>query len=254
VGYNKEDKSMDIAFHSGGNYTYKDVPKSLFDRIKRVKSPGKFFHKHIKRDNSYKYDKMEKEAGKVIMRLTSDTPLLKAVTEGLKGKKIDFSRELPHSQPIESTELYKLLERQSKIEPLYGANQIERFAPIKNEESKRFNLIGMIKNLLKPAMGVQKEAAYRNIPQHIRDLMIRRSQGDKSALEALQNIGRANAAKRARLKPIKDLINRTSEPAVKPLPVNPPTPIEQPAQLDPAEIKARFDEIRRMIGNSGQVQ
>jgi predicted deacylase/NTP pyrophosphatase (non-canonical NTP hydrolase) len=62
VGYDKENKSMDVAFHSGGNYTYKDVPKSLFDRIKRVKSPGKFFHKHIKRDNSYKYDKMEKES------------------------------------------------------------------------------------------------------------------------------------------------------------------------------------------------
>jgi hypothetical protein len=61
VGYNKEDKSMDVAFHSGGNYTYKDVPKSLFDRIKRVKSPGKFFHKHIKRDNSYQYNKTEKE-------------------------------------------------------------------------------------------------------------------------------------------------------------------------------------------------
>lgn len=492
VGYNKEDKSMDIAFHSGGNYTYKDVPKSLFERIKRVKSPGKFFHKHIKKDNNFEYnrlekksakidkilkslpagkklsntfadqvrkvhgihpglfyreitpdkavkqlreirkfiptkeslipygsedyknawrdiknnnlvhlehgtdrqaaeniikhgpaglpvgdpdltpamrdlrrgyrrerprdipagvehrfdknvlyanpqgtrrtldyargsnganglypsalrfslpasmvhneafteyrigrelfnrfarnkriepisealmvpkipqvagnpsikagnyiDKLEKEAGKVIMRLTSDTPLLKAVTEGLKGKKIDFSRELPYTQPVESTELYKLLERQSKIEPLYGANQIERFAPIKNEESKRFNLIGMIKNLLKPAMGVQKEAAYRNIPQHIRDLMIRRSQGDKSALEALQSIGRANAAKRTRLKPIKDLINRTSEPVVKPSPVTPPTTVEQPVQLDPAEIKARFDEIRRMIGNSGQVQ
>jgi NTP pyrophosphatase (non-canonical NTP hydrolase) len=62
VGYNKEDKSLDVAFHSGGSYTYKDVPKSLFDRIKRVKSPGKFFHKHIKRDNSYKYEKMEKDS------------------------------------------------------------------------------------------------------------------------------------------------------------------------------------------------
>jgi hypothetical protein len=101
---------------------------------------------------------------------------------------------------------------------------------------------------------MEKESAYKNIPQHIRDLMIRRSQGDKSALEALQGIGRANAAKRARLKPIKDLINRTSEPVVKPLPVTPPAPVEQPVQLDPAVIKARFDEIRRMIGNSGQVQ
>jgi adenylate kinase family enzyme/NTP pyrophosphatase (non-canonical NTP hydrolase) len=62
VGYNKENKSLDVAFHSGGNYTYKDVPKSLFDRIKRVKSPGKFFHKHIKRDNPYSYERIEKES------------------------------------------------------------------------------------------------------------------------------------------------------------------------------------------------
>jgi NTP pyrophosphatase (non-canonical NTP hydrolase) len=62
VGYSKESKKLDVAFHSGGNYTYNDVPKSLFDRIKRVKSPGKFFHKHIKRDNPYSYERMDKEA------------------------------------------------------------------------------------------------------------------------------------------------------------------------------------------------
>lgn len=157
VGYDKENKKLEVAFHSGGNYTYNDVPKSLFDRIKRVKSPGKFFHKHIKRDNKFEYNRLEKES----------------------------------------------------------ANKI--------------------------------------IPQHIRDLMIRRSQGDKSALEALQRIGKANAAKRARLKPIKDLINRTSEPvAVAPKPTVPATPIEQPVQLDPQTIKTRFDQIREAIKNAGR--
>ena len=62
VGYDKENKKLEVAFHSGGNYTYNDVPKSLFNRIKRVKSPGKFFHKHIKRDNPYSYERMDKEA------------------------------------------------------------------------------------------------------------------------------------------------------------------------------------------------
>ena len=65
VGYNKEDKTLEIEFHSGGTYKYKDAPKSLFHRIKRVKSPGKFFHKHIKKDNKYPYEKLEKEAGKI---------------------------------------------------------------------------------------------------------------------------------------------------------------------------------------------
>lgn len=62
VGYDKENKKLEVAFHSGGNYTYNDVPKSLFNRIKRVKSPGKFFHKHIKKDNPYSYERMDKEA------------------------------------------------------------------------------------------------------------------------------------------------------------------------------------------------
>ena len=61
VDYNKENNSLDIEFHSGGTYTYEDVPKSLFDRIRKVKSPGKFFHKHIKKDNKFAYNKLEKE-------------------------------------------------------------------------------------------------------------------------------------------------------------------------------------------------
>lgn len=62
VDYNKENKSLDVEFHSGGTYTYKNVPKSLFDRIKRVKSPGKFFHKHIKKkEDVYPYNKIEKK-------------------------------------------------------------------------------------------------------------------------------------------------------------------------------------------------
>jgi NTP pyrophosphatase (non-canonical NTP hydrolase) len=56
VGYSKKDKALDVAFHSGSEYRYSDVPKSLFDRIKRVKSPGKFFNKHIKRKD-YSYEK-----------------------------------------------------------------------------------------------------------------------------------------------------------------------------------------------------
>jgi hypothetical protein len=69
----------------------------------------------------------------------------------------------------------------------------------------------------------------------------------------LQRIGKANAAKRARLKPIKDLINRTSEPVVNKPIVTSPAPVEQPVRLDPEIIRSKFDEIRRMIGNSGKI-
>jgi hypothetical protein len=62
VGYDKKDKTLEVEFHSGGTYKYNNVPKSLFDRIKKVKSPGKFFHKHIRRENKYEYNKLnEKE-------------------------------------------------------------------------------------------------------------------------------------------------------------------------------------------------
>lgn len=61
VGYDKKEKTLEVEFHSGGTYKYNDVPKSLFDRIKRVKSPGKFFHKHIRKENKFEYNKLNKE-------------------------------------------------------------------------------------------------------------------------------------------------------------------------------------------------
>jgi hypothetical protein len=57
VGYDKKDRTLEIAFHSGGEYKYKGVPKSIFHRLKKVKSPGKFFHKHIKKDEKFPYEK-----------------------------------------------------------------------------------------------------------------------------------------------------------------------------------------------------
>jgi hypothetical protein len=62
VGYDKENKTLEVEFHSGGTYKYNDVPKSLFDRIKKVKSPGKFFHKHIRKDDKYEYNKLDEKA------------------------------------------------------------------------------------------------------------------------------------------------------------------------------------------------
>lgn len=57
VGYDKKEKALDVAFHSGSEYKYSDVPKSIFDRIKKAKSPGKFFHKNVKL-KEYPYEKV----------------------------------------------------------------------------------------------------------------------------------------------------------------------------------------------------
>ena len=58
VGYDKKEKELEVHFHSGGEYKYKSVPESIFERIKKAKSPGRFFHKHVKKDNSYEYEKV----------------------------------------------------------------------------------------------------------------------------------------------------------------------------------------------------
>ena len=63
VGYDKKEKELEVHFHSGGEYKYSDVPASLFHRLLKVKSPGKFFHKHIKRDNPFEYERLNKAAG-----------------------------------------------------------------------------------------------------------------------------------------------------------------------------------------------
>jgi hypothetical protein len=52
VGHDKKSKELDVAFHSGGEYRYNDVPRSVYSRLLRAKSHGKFFHKHIKKDTS----------------------------------------------------------------------------------------------------------------------------------------------------------------------------------------------------------
>jgi hypothetical protein len=91
VGYNKENKTLEIAFHSGGNYTYKDVPKSLFERIKKVKSPGEFFHRHIRKNNDYEYSKLDKEAAKKIPKLQQ---LLPGMEEWVKKQPFNHAEEL----------------------------------------------------------------------------------------------------------------------------------------------------------------
>jgi hypothetical protein len=62
VGYDKKEKELEIAFHSGGEYKYKDVPRGLYARLLKVKSPGKFFHKHIKKNNKFEFEKEDNTA------------------------------------------------------------------------------------------------------------------------------------------------------------------------------------------------
>jgi hypothetical protein len=60
VGYDKKDKALEVLFHSGSEYKYNGVPASLYRRLLKVKSPGKFLNKYIKKDDKYPYEKLLK--------------------------------------------------------------------------------------------------------------------------------------------------------------------------------------------------
>jgi len=80
VGHDKKSKMLEIAFKNGGEYKYKDVPRSLYHRLLKVKSPGKFFHKHIKRDKPFEYEKVA-SLGKLMPLVSKGlNPLFHAVS------------------------------------------------------------------------------------------------------------------------------------------------------------------------------
>jgi hypothetical protein len=58
IGHDKKEKVLEVTFHSGSEYMYKDVPRSLYNRLLKAKSPGKFFNKHIKKDKPFEYEKV----------------------------------------------------------------------------------------------------------------------------------------------------------------------------------------------------
>jgi len=56
IGFDPEDKILEIEFHDGGIYQYFDVPQTIYNDLITAKSHGSFFHKHIK--NNYRWKKI----------------------------------------------------------------------------------------------------------------------------------------------------------------------------------------------------
>lgn len=48
IAYDESEKLLTLTFNSGGAYSYKDVPKEVFDALLAAESAGKYFHAHIK--------------------------------------------------------------------------------------------------------------------------------------------------------------------------------------------------------------
>jgi ATP-dependent DNA helicase RecG len=53
VGYDAENKILEIEFNHGGVYQYFDVPKDAYNELMEADSHGKYFVHHIKGHYSY---------------------------------------------------------------------------------------------------------------------------------------------------------------------------------------------------------
>jgi len=48
IGYDDSTQTLEIEFHSGGIYQYRNVPSAIYEGIMRAGSHGKYFHEYIK--------------------------------------------------------------------------------------------------------------------------------------------------------------------------------------------------------------
>jgi len=57
VGYDADNKILEIEFNHGGIYQYFDVPKEVFEDLLKAPSHGKYFVHNIK--DEYEYDRIK---------------------------------------------------------------------------------------------------------------------------------------------------------------------------------------------------
>lgn len=56
VGYDEDDRILEIEFNSGGVYQYYDVPHRIHQELMNASSHGKYFHSNIK--DNFRYDQI----------------------------------------------------------------------------------------------------------------------------------------------------------------------------------------------------
>lgn len=54
VGYDSGSKTLEIEFHGGGIYQYSNVPFEIYNSLLDASSKGKFHHRYIKYNFSYR--------------------------------------------------------------------------------------------------------------------------------------------------------------------------------------------------------
>jgi hypothetical protein len=48
VGYNRESRVLEVEFHAGSVYRYRDVPPQVFEALIRAESKGRYFTRQIR--------------------------------------------------------------------------------------------------------------------------------------------------------------------------------------------------------------
>jgi hypothetical protein len=56
VGYDKDERILEIEFNSGGVYQYYDVPARIHKELMNASSHGKYFHREIK--DNFRYNQI----------------------------------------------------------------------------------------------------------------------------------------------------------------------------------------------------
>ncbi|MHB8898071.1 MAG: KTSC domain-containing protein [Thermoguttaceae bacterium] len=57
VGYDQEQRVLEVEFTNGAVYQYFDVPAEIYRGLMAAESHGRYFHQHV-RDKSYRYQRM----------------------------------------------------------------------------------------------------------------------------------------------------------------------------------------------------
>jgi hypothetical protein len=59
IGYDYDNKTLEIKFHSGGIYQYWPISPSGWDSFLKAESKGSFFTQHIKNNKGVNYRKLD---------------------------------------------------------------------------------------------------------------------------------------------------------------------------------------------------
>lgn len=56
IGYHEDARALEVEFHSGGVYRYREVPREVFEQFHAADSRGRFLHDRVR--DQYEYQRI----------------------------------------------------------------------------------------------------------------------------------------------------------------------------------------------------